>query len=120
MLDNDLLHNTLVTDERMTASSFNDPYTPPQARLSGIGWCSASTDDVYIEIDFGAELVVEAIVILPNNQTFYVMRYMLQYAGSDGLNNYVISNSSDSTVSMWYYSTACYTHVIQYMYQGRI
>ena len=105
-LDHDMFHDTLVTDEQITASSFDQLHPPPQARLSGTGWCSANTCntqqiDEYLQINFGAELVVEAIAVTSNSEGFYVTQYMLEYAGSDGIYEYVIAEASSNVVSYY-------------------
>ncbi|XP_065898710.1 uncharacterized protein [Dysidea avara] len=102
-LDHDMFHDTLVTDEQITASSFDQLHPPPQARLSGTGWCSANTCntqqiDEYLQINFGAELVVEAIAVTSNSEGFYVTQYMLEYAGSDGMYEYVIAEASSNVL----------------------
>ena len=104
LLDNEMFDNTLVTDRRISDSSSGNNNGPSQARLSGTGWCSENRCNIpptreYLEIDFGAELVVEAILIANDSKGFYVTEYMLEYAGSDGMYENVISNASSSTVS---------------------
>ena len=110
LLDNEMFNNTLVTDGRISDSSSRNNNAsgnnngPSQARLSGTGWCSENRCNIpptreYLEIDFGAELVVEAILIANDSKGFYVTEYMLEYAGSDGMYENVISNASSSTVS---------------------
>ena len=99
-----MFDNTLVTDERITASSFDPLHPPSQARLSGTGWCSENTCnsqmiDEYLEINFGAELVVEAIIMASNTEGFYITEYTMEYAGTDGMYEYVISEASNNTVS---------------------
>jgi len=102
-----MFHDTLVTDKRITASSFNPLHPPSQARLSGSGWCSANAcntqpgDDYdYLQIDFGAELVVEAVALASNSEGFYVTQYLLQYSGADGMYEYVHAEASNSIVSV--------------------
>jgi len=96
-----------VTDERITASSFDPLHPPSQARLSGSGWCSANTcntqpddDYEYLQIDFGAELVVEAVTLASNSEGFYVTQYLLQYSGADSMYEYVDAEASNSIVSV--------------------
>jgi len=105
ILDYDLSHDVLVTDDRITATSFDTSHPPSQARLSGSGWCSANAcnsqpGDVYLQIDFGAELVVEAVAVASNSEGLYVTQYMLEYAGADGMYEYIKDEASNSTVSI--------------------
>ena len=65
------------------ASSFDPLHPPPQAKLSGTGWCSANTCNTqqiyeYLQIYFGSEAVVEAIAVTNNSEGFYVTQYMLE------------------------------------------
>ena len=55
--------------------------------------------DEYLEINFGAELVVEAIIMASNTEGFYITEYTMEYAGTDGMYEYVISEASNNTVS---------------------
>ena len=62
------------------------PYPPSEARMSGDGWCAQSmctvgSESQYLQVDFGAEVVVEAIAI-GHVDTFYVTKYYVEY-GSD-------------------------------------
>ena len=71
----------------INATSFIPPYSPSEVRTSGIGWCS---DDLacnngesdFIEIDFGAEVIIEAVAVLRAGGS-YVTHYNIKYAGSD-------------------------------------
>ncbi|XP_065900343.1 uncharacterized protein [Dysidea avara] len=76
-----------VLGTRVTSTSANEQYKPVKAIKSDIGWCSdysqcSITQDEYIEIDFGAEVVVEAISIL-QAAGGYVTQYFVEYARSD-------------------------------------
>ena len=104
-LDVEDVYQDVVTDERITASSF-DPYYPPhEARLSGLGWCAESVCTAapgrqYLQIDYGSEVVLEAIAIDTNDEGFYVNEYMIEYAGSDGVINCMVDPVTNSTVSI--------------------
>ena len=79
----------IVSDERISATS-HLPYHPPhEARWSGKGWCADRVDTgtvesayQYLQVDFGAELIVQAIFIGNVNGSFHVSRYFIEY-GSD-------------------------------------
>ena len=64
------------------------PHHPPsEARMSGDGWCAQSmctvgSESQYLQVDFGAEVVVEAIAIGRVDNTLYVTKYYVEY-GSD-------------------------------------
>ena len=72
-------------DRYINASSFIPPHGPSEAITSGIGWCSAcnNRESHFIEVDFGAEVVVEAIAILRAGGG-YVTDYSVEFARSDG------------------------------------
>ena len=93
-----------MTDERITASSFDPEYPPYKARLSSTGWCAESMCTVdasrqYLQIDYGSEVVLQAITIGTSYDRFYVNEYMIQYAGSDGVMDCVVDPITNSTVS---------------------
>jgi len=95
----------LVTDERITATSYDPLYPPYEARLSGYGWCAesvctAGTSRQYLQIDYGSEVVLQAIAIDTNDYGLYVKEYMIEYAGSDGVMDCVVDPISNSTVSV--------------------
>ena len=61
-------------------------YPPSEARMSGDGWCAQSmctveSESQYLQVDFGAEVIVEAIAIGHVNK-HYVTKYYVEY-GSD-------------------------------------
>lgn len=112
-----LLERLLISsalDRYINATSFISPYLPSEARVSGIGWCS---DDVtcnineerqFIEIDFGAEVMIEGVTILKAGGG-YVTHYHVEYARSDKTYHCISDRSSSETVSqhcMHYYE--CY------------
>ena len=74
--------------------------------MSGDGWCAQSMCTVgserqYLQIDFGAEVVVEAIAIENvYNSSYHVTKHYVVEYGSD-LNElyFVISEESNGTVS---------------------
>ena len=60
--------------------------------MSSNGWCSISLAEgdisgtlvQYLLVNFGAEVVVEAIGTAPANNGNYLQRYIVEYARSDG------------------------------------
>jgi len=103
LLDNEIFDYQLVIDERITASSFDPLHPPSQARLSGSGWCFANACNTqpgneYLQIDFGAELVVEAITVA-NISGGHVKQYKLEYAEANSIYEYVNSEATNSIVS---------------------
>ena len=86
----ELLESLLIQglDRYINASSFIPLHAPSEAITSGIGWCSDDLtcdngESQFIEVDFGAEVIVEAIAILRAGGG-YVTRYSVEYAPSDG------------------------------------
>ena len=75
---------------------------PSEVRMSGSGWCAQSmcTDSHYLQVDFGAEVVVEAISVTSIHNTLYqVTEYQVEY-GSDLNHLYcVTSEESNDNVS---------------------
>ena len=95
----------LVTDERITATSFDPEHPPYEARLLGAGWCAESmctvdTSRQYLQIDYGSEVVLQAITMETRYYGLYVNEYMIQYAGSDGIMDCVVNPITNSTVSV--------------------
>jgi len=72
----------------LNATSFIPPYSPSEARTSGIGWCSDdltcnnNAERQFIEVDFGAEVIIEAVAILRVGGG-YITHFSVEYAGSD-------------------------------------
>ena len=96
----------LVPDNRITSSSFNSSHAPSEARMSRDGWCAdhesiceVESDDHYIQIDFGAEVVVEAIAIDGVEDNGYVTEYYVEYGLDEEELYCVISEESNETVS---------------------
>ena len=79
------------------------PHHPPhEARRSGNGWCADRVDIdgaesayQYLQVDFGAELIVQAISIGNVNVSFRVSRYFIEY-GSDTNQLYCCCGDPDS------------------------
>jgi len=76
---------------------------PTEVSASRIGWCSdfttcSSTRNEYIEIDFAAEVVVEAISIFGAAGS-YVTQYNVEYARSDRKFDCVREEKSNKSVS---------------------
>ena len=93
----------IFSDERISATS-HSPYHPPsEARMSGDGWCAESmctvgSEKQYLQVDFGAEVVVEAISIDSVNESFYVTEYYVEYA-SDESQFHCVATVSGENVS---------------------
>ena len=80
-------------------------YPPSEARMSGGGWCADSICTVgserqYLQVDFGAEVVVEAVAI-DNiiNDSLYVTEYYVEYGSNASQFDRVISKDSNKNVS---------------------
>ena len=81
-------------------------HTPSDARMSGDGWCAESickveSDNHYIQVDFGAAVVVEAIAIdgVEGNGTGYVTEYYVEYGQVVDELYCVISQESNKAVN---------------------
>ena len=103
-LEVDGVFHDVVSDERMSATSYDPSYPPQEARLSGAGWCADSVCNTeptrqYLTIDYGIEVVLQAIAINATSRGFYVTQYMIEYAGSDQAFACVMDLVSNSTVS---------------------
>ena len=89
----------------INATSYTPPYYPYEARILRIGWCSEDVamcdnkESQFIEVDFGDEVIVEAIAILRVGGSC-VKQFHVQYAGSDGKFYCATEKSSNSTVRM--------------------
>ena len=109
LFGSEVLVDQLVRDARIMSSSYMEHHTPSDARMSGNGWCAESICEVesddhdhYIQVDFGAELVVEAIAIDDVEDNSYVTEYYVEY-GIDANELYcVISEESNGSVSIWF------------------
>ena len=89
---------------QITSSSSYPNYPPSEARMSGDGWCadsicSTGSEGHYLQVDFGAEVVVEAISIENANQGYYVTKYYVVYGLDVNQLHCVISEESNGTVS---------------------
>ena len=93
-----------LRDNRITSSP--SIYPLPEEMMSGDGWCAQSmctieSESHYLQVDFGAEVVVEAISVTSiYDDTFYqVTEYQVEY-GSDLNHLYcVASEESNNNVS---------------------
>ena len=97
-----------ITDANISATSFMHDYTPSQARMSGDGWCAQSTCTVgsqrqYLQIDFDAEVVVEAISIERARYFHYVTEYYVEYGSNESQVHRAISKDSNTHVSLCCY-----------------
>ena len=79
----------LVSDRHISATSHLPPHPPCEARRSGNGWCAdrvdvceAESTNQYLQVDFGAELIVGAISIGSVNESLYVTRYFVEYGSN--------------------------------------
>lgn len=76
-----------------------------QARMSGDGWCGGDMCTVgskrqYLQADFGAEVVIEAIAIDNAGDRYnnYVTRYNVEYGSDTSQFHYAISKESNGNV----------------------
>ena len=102
LLDGELPFRLLVLDNRITSSSFTASHMPSEVRMSGDGWCAESmctvgSDRQYLQVDFGAEVVVEAIAI-DSVDNSHVTKYYVEY-GSDVNQLYCVTSQLNKTVS---------------------
>ena len=121
LLDEALLTSS-VLGTRTSATSYNSPHEPMEARKSRFGWCSnyltcnSTTDEYeYIEIDFGVEVVVEAISTVSAGGG-YVTQYYVQYARSNGEYNCIREQISNQTVHLHLQYILCIP--INYIFAG--
>ena len=89
----------------ITATSYIPPYSPSEARTSGIGWCSDdptsnNAEKQYIEVDFGAEVIIEAVAILIGGRG-YITHYSVEYAGLDKDFNCIWERISNDPVRLY-------------------
>ena len=104
----ELLENLLIQGlgRYINASSFIPPHVPHEVSTSGIGWCSDDPacdngKSQFIEVDFGAEVIIEAIAILRAGGG-YVTHYSVEYAGSDEAYHCISNRISNKTVRKLY------------------
>ena len=79
-------------------------YVPSEAKLSGNGWCAQSmctveSEGQYLQIDFSAEVVVEAISMERAKYFHYVKKYYVEYGSNESEVYHAISKDSNTTVS---------------------
>ena len=98
-------------DAKISATSFMEHddhnFTPSQARMSGDGWCAdgnstciVESERQYLQVDFGAEVVVEAISIRHAKYCYnYVREYYVEYGSNESQLHCVISKDSNTSVS---------------------
>ena len=99
--DGDEPYYDIVSDERISATSYLPHHPPSEARMSGDGWCAESICTVgserqYVQVDFGAEVVVEAIAIDSVDENFYVTEYYVEYASNVSHFHCIPTYSGDS------------------------
>ena len=97
----------LLNDANISATSFLQPYNaPPQATMSGNGWCAQNMCTVgserqYLQVDFDAEVVVEAISMERGYYySNYVTEYYVEYGSNDSQVDRAISKDSNTNVSL--------------------
>ena len=93
-----------ITDANISATSHIYDYTPSEARMSGNGWCAESMCTVgserqYLQVDFGVEVVVEAISIERARYYQYIKKYCVEYGSNESQVHRAISKDSNTTVS---------------------
>ena len=98
--------NYNYTNANINATSFTNNYTPSKARIQDDGWCAESMCTVgserqYLQVNFGAEVVVEAISIgiVDRRYYHYVRQYHVEYGSNESQSYHVISEDSNTTVS---------------------
>ena len=100
-------YNLVHNDNRINASSSVQDYPPWNVRMTNSGWCSVSLSSMceanistameqYVLVDFGAEVVVEAIGTAAASNGHYLESYTVEYARSDG--QYYTVPARDDTV----------------------
>ena len=82
-------------------------YAPSQAKMSRTGWCADSicttgSQRQYLQVDFGAEVVVEAISIehAADRYYHYVTEYYVEYGSNESQLHHAVSKDSNTTVSL--------------------
>ena len=102
------LLNYNSTNANITATSSMDDYTPSKARITDNGWCAQSMCTVgserqHLQVNFGAEVVVEAIAIkraIDNlKHHHYVREYYVEYGSNESQSYHAISEDSNTAVS---------------------
>ena len=89
--------------KHINATSFVSPYFLYEARIPRIGWCSndlvecSFKEGQFIEVDFGAEVIIEAVAVLRVGGSC-VKQYYVKYAGADEEFHCAADKSSNSTV----------------------
>ena len=88
-------------DDQITSSSSLPNYIPSEARMSGDGWCAESmctigSERQYLQVDFGAEVVIEAIALDSVDESFHVTEYYVEYASNVSHFRCVLTDSGDS------------------------
>ena len=91
----------IVSDERISATSHLLHHPPSEARMSGDGWCAESmctigSERQYLQVDFGAEVVIEAIALDSVDESFHVTEYYVEYASNVSHFRCVLTDSGDS------------------------
>ena len=80
--------------------------------------CTVGSDEHFLQVDFGAEVVVEAISIDSVDESFYVTEYYVEYGLDVHQLHCVISEESNGTVSSfglsqyWWYGYNSYQFII--------
>ena len=104
-----------ITDANISATSsiFMYSYTPSEARMSGDGWCADSicivgSERQHLQINFDAEVVVEAISIEHgvNKHFHYVKKYYIEYGSNESQVHRAISEDSNTDVSICWHNNS--------------
>ena len=100
-------------------SATSDNYSPSHATMSGDGWCGDNQDvctvmdspSQYLQVNFGAEMVVEAVAIA-KRYYHYVTKYYVKYGSNTSHFYYAISDDSSKNVSYKLVILATYAKLI--------
>jgi len=101
-VDFEIPFHLLFRNNRITSSSHTQGHSPSEARMSGNGWCAEmvcpmETEDHYLQVDFGAEVVVEAIAI-DSVDNLYVTEFYVEYGLDENQLYCVTSEAFNETV----------------------
>ena len=110
LLDNDIIDLEVpfyLHDNQITSSSSAPSHSPSEVTMSGNGWCAqpqstctVESESHYLQVDFGAEIVVEAISIgSVNNDSLHVTEYYVEYGSDVNQLHCVTSEDSNGIVS---------------------
>jgi len=106
VVDLEVPFHLLFGNDRITSSSHTQGHSPSEARMSRNGWCAEmvcpmETQDHYLQVDFGAEVVVGAIAIGSVDNNLYVTRFYVEYGLDENQLYCVTSEAFNETVSVY-------------------